>query len=158
MHVIESDFAMGGVKGGIELPNGFTVRGAVGEVDLAVTVRIGKGSGSLHEQIGFAGNGIVVSGKSRDCGEIDAEEVGSKSESAVTGEVPVLESSRGVEFGGGIVAAQNRVAEGDGMEGKLDGGGKRIPMRLEWMGAGCGGQGDIEIVDFQIAGKLRSGE
>ena len=64
MDVVESDFALGDMEGGIELLNGLTVGGSIGEMDLSLAVRIGEGAGGLHEKIGLAGDGIVVSGES----------------------------------------------------------------------------------------------
>ena len=70
----------------------------------------------------------------------------------------VFEGGGGVEFGGCVVTAQSGIAQSDGMEGKLERGGKRIPVRLEWVGVGGGGNIDVEIVDLQTAGELRRGE
>ena len=78
----------------------------------------------------------------------------SEVESTVSGEMAVLESGGGVEFSGSIAMAQSRVMQSNGAEGKLDGGGKRIPVGLEGLRLGSGGHGEIEIVDQQTACKL----
>src|SRR5580698_9640203 len=133
MEVVESDLAVGEMKVGIEPLNNLTVGGGVGEMDLSLAVRFGEGSGSLHEEIGLAGDGIVESGEGLDVGQFGVVEVATKGEGGVSGEMTVL-------------------------EGNLNGGGKRIPMRLVGMRVGCGGQGDVEIVGLQIPGNLRRGQ
>ncbi len=105
MDVIENQFALGDVEGGIELLNGLTVSGGVGEMDLSLAVRIGESAGGLHEKIRSPGNGIVVSGKSLKGGDIGIVEVGTQSESAVAGDVSVLKSGGSVKFGGSITPA-----------------------------------------------------
>src|ERR1039458_549382 len=120
MQVIEGDFAVGDVESGIELLNGLPVSGGVGEMDLSLAVKVGEGAGGLYEKIGFAGDGIVVSGESLDGGEVSIVEVGTEGESAVSGEMAVLEGGGGVEFGGSVLAAQNSVAKSDGTKRKLD--------------------------------------
>src|SRR6266852_2343074 len=64
MQVVESDFALGEVEIGIELPNAFTVGEGVGGVDLSVAVWVRNSARSLDRKIGFAGDGIVVSNES----------------------------------------------------------------------------------------------
>ena len=154
MDVVESEFAPGDMEVGIELLNGLTVGRGMGEMDLSLAMRIGEGACGLHENIGLAGDGIVVSGDGLEGSEIEVVEVGAKTESAVAGEMAMLESGGSVEFGGSVVTPQRGVVKGDGMEGKLNRGGKRIPLCFELTGVGCGGEGDVEIVDLQAAGKL----
>ena len=112
----------------------------------------------MHEKIGVAGDGIVVSGEVQDRCEFGVLEVGAEGERTVAGKVPMLESGGGVEFGGGVVPAQNGIVKSDRLEGHFDRGGKRIPVGLEWMSVGRGGEGHVEIFDQQSAGELRSTE
>ena len=139
MDVIECKFAVGEMEAGIELLNGLTVGGGVGEMDLSFAVRIGEAAGGLDGKIGVAGDGIVVSGERLEVSEIGVVEVGVDREGAVAGEMAVFERGGGVEFGGSVVAAQSGVAQSDGLEGKLERGGKRIPMCVErWVLAVAG--------------------
>src|ERR1022692_2060638 len=143
------------VEAGIELLNGFTVRGGIGEMDTSLAMRIGDGASSLHEKIGPTCDGIVISGKRLDRREVSVKQVSAESEIAVTGEMALLKSGGGVKFGGGIVTTQNGAAQGDGMEGKLNRSRERIPVRLEFTRFGGGGQVHVEVVGLQSAGKLR---
>src|SRR5712671_1148512 len=97
MQVIESDFALGEVKVGIELLNGLPVSKGVADVDLSVTMWIGDGAAGLHGNIGLAGDGIAVSRESLDGGEICVMKVGSEVEDALAGDVAMLESGGRVE-------------------------------------------------------------
>ena len=146
MDVIESIFALGDMEPGIQLSNGLTVGGGIEEMDLSFTVRIGEGAGGLDGKIGVAEDGIVIAGQSLEETDIGVVEVGAQAKSVVAGEMAVLEPGGGVEFSRSVTPAQRGVVERDGLEGKLDGGGKRVPLRVELMGVGRGGQGDLEIV------------
>src|SRR5580700_5326371 len=155
MDVIESIFAPGDMERGVQLSDGVTVGGGIHQVDLSFTVRIGEAAAGLDGKIGVAEDGIVVAGESLEETDIGVVEVGAQAKSAVAGEMAVLERGGGVEFSRSVTPAQRGVVQRDGLEGKLDGGGKRVPLRVELMGVGGGGQGDLEIVDLEAAGELR---
>src|SRR5271156_6507535 len=154
MDIIESKFASSDVESGIELLNGRAVGGGVGEMDLSFAARIGNGARSLNRKISFSEDGIVVSSERLQVSDIDVEEVRAQSESAVASEMAVLERCGSIEFGGSVVMAQGRVVQRDAIEGKLNRGGKRIPLRFEFRSVGCGGQSDVEIINLQTASKL----
>src|SRR5579863_5850475 len=118
MDVIESDFTSGNLKVGIELLNGLAVGGGVGQMDLSLGVGTGHGAGCQHKKIGFAEDRIVISSKGLELSDIGVVEAGAHSESAVAGDVAVLESGGSVEFGGGVLAPQSGAAQGDGLKGK----------------------------------------
>src|ERR1700678_3916353 len=70
----------------------------------------------------------------------------------------MLKGGRGIEFGGSAVAPQSAIMKSDGLEGKLDGTGKRIPVSHEFMSVRRGRHVDFEVVDLQRSGKLRRGK
>ena len=45
-------------------------------MDLSFAVRFGESAGGLHEKIGFAGDGIVVSGKGLEVSQVGVVDVG----------------------------------------------------------------------------------
>src|SRR5258708_6597195 len=92
MQVVESDFALGEVEIGIELPDAFTVGEGVGDVDLSVAARVRNGSRGLDRKIGFAGDGIVVSNKSLKGRKIRVVKVGAERKGAVGGDMAMLQS------------------------------------------------------------------
>src|ERR1700693_3744824 len=145
MDVIESNFSPRDVERGIESLNGFTVGGGIGEMDLSVAMRIGKGAGGLDEEIGLAEDQIVVSRDSPELNDIGIVKVGAQGENAVAREMAVLECGGSIEFRRRVATAQRGVVKGDALEGKLNSRGKRIPLRFEAACVGCGGQGDVEI-------------
>src|SRR5271155_3097567 len=132
---------MGYTEGRIELPNRLTVGGSVAEMNLSLGVRVGDRAGGLDEEIGLAGNRIVVSDKRFQAGKADVVEVGAEIIRGISREMTVLEDGGGIEFSGSVGAAQSGVVKNDGMEGNLDGAGKRVPVRFEWTSIGCGGGG-----------------
>src|ERR1700730_11578673 len=158
MQVIESDFALGEVKVGIELLNGLPVGKGAGDVDLPIGMRIGDGAAGLYGKIGFAGDGIVVSDESLDRREICVMKVGSEIEDALAGDVAMLESGGSVEPGESVLTAQSGAAKGNRIEGKLDHRRKRIPVRLKVTRVGGGGQGNVEVIYLQSSAKLRREE
>ncbi|MGO9165788.1 MAG: hypothetical protein ACLP56_02840 [Candidatus Sulfotelmatobacter sp.] len=158
MDVIESEFAVGEVEGGVELPNSLTVDGAVVEVDPSVGAGIGLGACGLQEEVGSTGDGIVVSGEGLERGEVGVVKVGAQGESAGAGEVAVLERCGGVELGGSVVAAEGCVTKCDSVEGELQRGGKRIPVSLDLRRVGCGRDVEFKIIEQKIACQLRRGK
>ena len=124
-------------------------------MNLSLAVRIGQSAGGLHEKIGFAGDGIVVSGEGLELGDVGVVEVGAEGEIAVAGEMAVLESGGGVEFGGSVVTAQRGVAQSDARGRKAGARRKENPIAFGAASVGGGGKGDVEILDLQITGKLR---
>src|SRR5579863_1455355 len=147
--VVEGDLALAELKSRIELLNGFAVGRGVVEMNRSVAARIGEGSGSFQRNVGLAGDGIVDSREGLQVREVGVEDVGANVEIAVTGKVAVLECRAGVKFGGGIVAGESGVAQGDGVEGKLECAGERIPVSVKGMIAGGGGKVEIKIVAGQ---------
>src|ERR1700746_946121 len=112
-------------------------------------MRVGNSAAGLHEEISFAGDRVVISNNSLERGDLGIEEVGTKVEGAVGGDMAVLQGSGRVEFGLGVVTAKSGSAQGDGRKGKLNRGGKRIPVGLEfWRVRSCR-QVNVEIVDLQ---------
>ena len=119
MQLVENDFAVGDMEGGIELLNGLTVGGSVAEMNLSLAVRIGEGAGGLNRNIGFAEDRIVVSRESLNVSDIGVVEVGAQGESTVASEMAVLERGEGIEFGGGVVMAQLGIVQSDRAAGNL---------------------------------------
>lgn len=90
MDAVKGDFSLSNAEGGIELPDGLTIGGAAGEMDLSFPMRSGEGSATLHEKIGDPRDRIVVSGESLEAREVCLVEVGAEGEYTVAGEVAVL--------------------------------------------------------------------
>ena len=158
MNVSECDFAMNQLEGGIELLNGLTVDGAVDEMDLSLAMGIEWRTRGAQRKIGLAGDGVVVPGEGLERREVIVVKRGAEGEWTVAREMAVLERGGRVEFGRSVAAAESGAAKSDSAEGKLNRGGKRIPVGLKSARSGGGGQVDVEIVDLQSAGKLRRGE
>src|SRR5580658_2033583 len=158
MQVVESDLTASEVKPGVELLDCLAVGRGVGEVDLTFALRIGEAAGSLHGNIGLAGERIVVSGKSLHDRQVGVLDVGSESECTVAGEMTVQKAGGSVELDRSVVTPKNGTAKGNDLEGKLDRSGKRVPMCLKLARFPFDGPGYVEVVDFQTASKLRDGK
>ena len=124
-------------------------------MDLSLAVRIGERACSLHEKISVAGDGIVVSEECLERSDVRVVYVGAQGESAVAGEMAMLERDSGVEFGGSVIPAQGCVVKSYTLKGKLEGSGKRIPLGLERVRLCRSGQRDVKIVGLQTSGELR---
>src|SRR5580700_4262078 len=139
MDIIECQLTVIEMEVGIELLNGLTVRGGVVELDLAIAVSIGPSTGGFEGQIGCTSDGIVVSGERLHGSEVAIVELGADRELSVGGEMTVFKRGRSIEIGGRVVATQSGIAQSDGLEGKLEGGGERIPMCVEGVRINSGG-------------------
>src|ERR1700733_1110399 len=81
--------------------------------------------------------------------------VGVQVERADPGEMASLEGGGEVEIDGSAVAAEIGVMQACGLEGELERSRKRIPVSVERLGLGAGGQVYVEILSEQNTGKLR---